>query len=116
MQLGSEFSGLSASRYNQLRRQGAPRIIQDQVLGELAKRRGGALEQGLIGIEGLSEEARRSALAQLSNIYSQLGSETGQGFGQLFGAGFTSLLNQLSGNKGYSSTDEELNRLIHKYD
>jgi len=113
MQLGAEFSGLSAQRYNQMRRQNAPRVIQEQIMDQLAKARGGALQQGLMGIEGLSEQARQGALGQMASIFGMMGSPTGEGFGQLFGAGLTGLMNQPQ--RGNSWVDEELQKLYKRY-
>jgi hypothetical protein len=92
--VGNEFSGLTANRMAQLRRQNAPNVIQRQEFEKLASRRAGATSDALLGVDRLNENVKGQALGQLAGFTSRFPQQRGfgQGFSQLFGAGLEGLL------------------------
>jgi len=92
--IGSEFEGLSAQAQSRLRRQNAPIVKQEQILEKLATRRAGAKSEALTSIDALNEQIKSQALGQLGGFGA--GFNTGQGYGDLIGAGLGGLQQSLA--------------------
>ncbi len=92
--VGSEFSGLSAQAQSRLRRQNAPIVKQEQILEKLNVRRAGAKSEALTSIDALNEQVKSQALGQLGGFGA--GFNTGQGYGDLIGAGLGGLQQSLA--------------------
>lgn len=94
--IGNEASGISASTASRLRRQNVPVAKQEEVLDKVNTRRIGGIDDAMLGVEELNESVKSGALGQLAGFTGRFNATpaSGQGFGQMFGAGLQSLLRQ----------------------
>lgn len=94
--IGNEFGALTALTRQRLGRQGASAGTMNAALSRVGAQRGEALGQGLLGIAGLDEQAKQSALSAMPTLapFLRPGYETvnyGGGFADLFGQGLYGL-------------------------
>lgn len=99
--LGNEFGGASTLAQNRIARAGGTAGLQQAAISDLSNKRFQALGQGLANIEIGNEQAKTSALQQLSGLsplLSQLGLGEQGAFSDLLGAGISGFF-QLNSEK-----------------
>lgn len=112
-QLGNEFGAASSATQDRLVRQGAGAGVQNSASNRLNTERFKAVGSGIADIDIANEQQKMQALQMIGSLTNGLGYEqTGQGYGQLFGAGLNYLMNAPGMGGGTNPTfDAELRRL-----
>ena len=93
--VGNQATAERVSTQQSLERQDAPVAKQQEVSDQIRTRQFGAIGDALAQIDFMNEQHKRSATQNLANYYSS--QNQGQGYADLFGAGFGGLMqaNQL---------------------
>lgn len=93
--LGTEGTALRQSALERLQRQGTPTLAREQVMSDIGGRQEQAIGQAISDIDWQNQQMRMGALQQMAGLAGQQGTyQTGQGYGQLMGAGLNYLLNK----------------------
>ena len=114
--LGEQFEGISTAAQQRLQRQQAPIAKQREVMSDIERRRFGALAGTLADVDIASERAKSDAMSQLAGLSDMFQmAPTGEGFGTLFGAGLSGLLDFFGGQGGGQGLTPEEQYMLKRW-